>query len=45
MSEKEIEKNLEHGDCFNFFGTLSSVLMEVVGDVTKKIVDKKVKKD
>ena len=44
MSEQEIEKNLEYGDCFNFFGTLSSLFMEVVGNV-EKIIDKSKKKN
>ena len=44
MSKKEMEKNLEYGDCFNFFGTLSSLLVEVVGNV-EKIIDKTKKKN
>ena len=45
MSEQEMEKSLEYGDCFNFFGTLSSLFMEIVGDVKEKIVDKNSKKN
>jgi hypothetical protein len=45
MSKKEMEKNLEYGDCFNFFGALSSVFMEAIGTITEKIVDKNTKKD
>lgn len=37
MSEKEMEKNLEYGDCFNFLGILSSLLVETVGTVKEKI--------
>jgi hypothetical protein len=48
MSKKEMEKNLSYGDCFNFFGTLSSLLVETVGSVKEtieKTFDKKLKKD
>lgn len=39
MSKKQIEKELNYGDCFNFIGALFSNL---VGDVgVKKEVDKK----
>jgi hypothetical protein len=41
MSEKQMEKNLSYGDCFNFLGSL---LGNLVGDVELK-VDKEVKKD
>ena len=37
MSKKEMEKNLEYGDCFNFLGILSSLLVETVGTVKEKI--------
>jgi len=42
MSKKQMEKNLEYGDCFNFFGTL---LGSLVGDLEVKKVDKEIKKD
>lgn len=42
MSEKQMEKNLEYGDCFNFFGSMFIGLVENVGI---KIVDKEVKKN
>jgi len=41
MSEKQMEKNLSYGDCFNFFGSLFNIL---VGDDEVK-VDKEIKKD
>jgi len=41
MSEKQMEKNLSYGDCFNFFGSLFNIL---VGDNEIKI-DKEIKKD
>jgi hypothetical protein len=41
MSEKQMEKNLSYGDCFNFFGSLFNIL---VGDGEVKI-DKEIKKD
>ena len=43
-----MEKNLEYGDCFNFFGALSSILVETVGAVKEtieKTFDKNLKKD
>jgi len=36
-----MEKNLQYGDCFNFFGSLFGIL---VGDDEVK-VDKEIKKD
>ena len=42
MSEKQMEKNLSYGDCFNFLGSLFGTL---VGDDEVKKVDKEVKKD
>jgi len=41
MSEKQMEKNLSYGDCFNFIGSLFSNLL---GDGEVK-VDKEIKKD
>ena len=41
MSEKQMEKNLSYGDCFNFLGSL---LGSLVGDLEVKI-DKEIKKD
>ena len=38
MSKKQIEKELEYGDCFNFFGNIFSNLVEAIG---MKEVDKK----
>jgi hypothetical protein len=40
MSEKQMEKNLSYGDCFNFFGSMFNIL---VGDNEVK-VDKEIKK-
>jgi hypothetical protein len=40
MSEKQMEKNLSYGDCFNFFGSLFSNL---VGNVEVKELDEKEK--
>lgn len=40
MSEKQMEKNLSYGDCFNFFGSLFDIL---VGDNEVKF-DKEIKK-
>jgi hypothetical protein len=40
MSEKQMEKNLSYGDCFNFFGSMFNIL---VGDDEVK-VDKEIKK-
>jgi len=42
MSEKQMEKNLSYGDCFNFFGSLFN---DLVGDGEVKKVDKEIKKD
>ena len=42
MSEKQMEKNLSYGDCFNFLGSLLGVL---VGDGEVKKIDKELKKD
>ena len=42
MSEKQMEKNLSYGDCFNFLGSLLGTL---VGDIEVKKVDKEIKKD
>jgi hypothetical protein len=42
MSEKQMEKNLSYGDCFNFLGSL---LGSLVGDLEVKKVDKEIKKD
>ena len=42
MSEKQMEKNLEYGDCFNFLGAMFVSLVE---DIGIKIVDKKIKKN
>jgi hypothetical protein len=39
MSKKQMEKNLEYGDCFNFFGTLFSCFTEACG--LEKVVEKK----
>jgi hypothetical protein len=36
MSEKQMEKNLSYGDCFNFLGSLLGTL---VGDVQVKELD------
>lgn len=36
MSKKEMEKNLEYGDCFNFFGDLFSNILAFVG-IEKKL--------
>ena len=38
MSKKQIEKELEYGDCFNFFGNIFS---NFVGVVRLKEVDEK----
>jgi hypothetical protein len=40
MSEKQMEKNLSYGDCFNFFGSLLGLM---VGDVQVKELDEKKK--
>ena len=42
MSEKQMEKNLSYGDCFNFLGAMFVGLVE---DIRIKIVDKKIKKN
>jgi hypothetical protein len=36
MSEKQMEKNLSYGDCFNFFGSLLGLM---VGDFEIKELD------
>ena len=39
MSEKQMEKNLSYGDCFNFFGALLNDLLgtnKVKEDLDKK---------
>jgi hypothetical protein len=41
MSEKQMEKNLQYGDCFNFFGLVFGSLVE--GNELKNI-DKETKK-
>ena len=38
MSEKQMEKNLQYGDCFNFFGLVFGSLVEAL---EVKEVDKK----
>ena len=40
MSEKQMEKNLSYGDCFNFLGSLFNNL---VGDSEIKELDEKKK--
>jgi hypothetical protein len=40
MSEKQMEKNLQYGDCFNFFGLVFGSLVE--GEL--KNIDKETKK-
>ena len=42
MSEKQMEKNLEYGDCFNFLGAM---FVDLVDDLRIKIGDKKIKKN
>ena len=37
MSKKEMEKNLEYGDCFNFFGSLLGSILAVVGIEEEKL--------
>jgi len=37
-----MEKNLQHGDCFNFFGLVFGNLVEAI---EVKSIDKKTKKD
>jgi hypothetical protein len=39
MSKKEMEKNLEYGDCFNFIGSIFSDILAVVG-IEKKLDEK-----
>ena len=39
MSEKQMEKNLSYGDCFNFFGALLGNLLGM-DDVEKKLDEK-----
>jgi hypothetical protein len=41
MSEKQMEKNLSYGDCFNFFGLVFNSLLGV--DELKKELDEKKK--
>lgn len=41
MSKKEMEKNLEYGDCFNFLGSLFGDILAVVG--IEKNIDKEEK--
>ena len=41
MSEKQMEKNLSYGDCFNFFGSLFGDLLG--SDVVEKKLDEKEK--
>jgi hypothetical protein len=38
-----MEKNLEYGDCFNFFGTLFSCFTEACG--LEKVVEKNLTKN
>jgi hypothetical protein len=42
MSEKQMEKNLQYGDCFNFFGLMLGSLVEAI---EVKSIDKETKKD
>jgi len=39
MSEKQMEKNLSYGDCFNFFGALLGNLLGI-DEVEKKLDEK-----
>ena len=43
MSEKQMEKNLSYGDCFNFFGNFFSTLLGV--KEVEKSIDTTIKKD
>ena len=36
MSKKEMEKNLEYGDCFNFIGSFIGNILAIVG-IEKKL--------
>ena len=42
MSKKEMEKNLEYGDCFNIIGTFFGDILAVLG-IEKKLDEKKKK--
>lgn len=44
MSEKQMEKNLNYGDCNNLFCFFSDMLANV-GETIEKTIDKVVKKD
>jgi len=39
MSEKQMEKNLSYGDCFNFFGALFNNLLGM-DEIEKKLDEK-----
>ena len=47
MSKKQMEKNLEYGDCFNFLGTFFSCFAKTCGleEVVEKKLDEKLKND
>jgi hypothetical protein len=44
MSEKQMEKNLNYGDCNNVFNFLGNFL-EGVTNAVEKTIDKAIKKD